>query len=708
MKIGNKKEIRSRLKKCLIEYRLSGSSDSASSASHCFLALGKYKSAEILALLSLSLSRGENKHARIALGQAYQSLGFYVLAWHQFKKLVLTEFGAQAIQGMCEICAILKKYIFLEKFAALLLKKYPTAGDSNLYVAKLFIDLGEYRKAWIHLREVLCHLSGDSQAWKLAYQCSIGLEEYKVAVQIADKLVSMNPLCPQSYDMLGKAYHLNCQPEKSAEAYAKASELAPSNLAYFLNASNQVCRIAKNGNSAFLIASRLLKASTAMKQKAISGMSWDLVGSDSLLPYAFHAAYSPLNLKDVYAPYLEAMSSEYAKLLEGVIKASNEELQRLSTALPKYKSHTFSKESVITSKRKIRVGFLSRNFCAHSNTQAFIGYFRFMDRDRFEIIVIHRHETTVDADHLYVNSLADEVVYLDESLIYTHTLISRLCPDILFFTDIGMDPFDFLIPNMRICPIQISGWGLPHTTGLSSIDYYLSSGWLEKEEMQKEYVEKLVLLDGFPCSFPKDLLFFENTARDYFLLPTGELIFGCVQSLSKVHPDMDIILEAIAKDIPEAIFAFMCHTHSTLDHEFMERVQRRAPTAARRLLIMNRCIARDFLALCNNFDLMLDTPYYGAGVTAYLSAYVGTPTICFNGKRLRDSTFASIYRYLEISDPPIANSIPEYIECTIQLCRDPDKRRAIKAQMIDRAHKIYDNQTYIRSFEQFCQSLVDV
>jgi protein O-GlcNAc transferase len=696
-----KKQQRKALAESIARYRLSGTPRAATDIASNLALQGKYLFARAWALEALKLSDGECSDARLILGNLYCLNKEYIAAWHQYKQIKSGQAAVMALMQMVNICAAMRKPVFCDRLVYKLNKEHAESCEAQVFVASYYRRIGDNRNAWRSIRQALTASPENIQALELAYECAIRMEEYATATRAAERLVSLISTEAKFYDYLGKAYHLNCQPSECCKAYAQASLLAPRNLIYYLNSVNRVRRIARNGDNAFRIAACLSHSAQTITDKIAADKDyWSIYGSDSLLTFAFHAAYSPLNLKQVYEPYLQALTQAFQPLINSSIENSEQALDELSIKLPLREGR---RDGNAGHTKKARIGFLSRNFYAHSNTHAFVGYFQFLDRTQFEVIVIHRHETTIDADHLYINSLADEVVYLDESLSTTNTYLIRLGLDILFFTDIGMDPFDFLIPELRTCKIQISGWGLPHTTGLKCIDYYLSSSWLEAEYMQKEYTEKLIRLDGFPCCFPRDLLYYRSKInREHFILPNDILIIGCVQVLSKVHPDMDIILEAIAKQLPDAAFAFMCTSDHQLDAEFVDRLNRRAPTASKRLLLMNRCPAKDFLALCNSFDIMLDTPYYGAGVTAYLSIYVGTPTVCFNGGRLRDSTFASIYRHLKVAEPPIASSIPEYIDTAVTLCRNTNRRNALKKELIEKAHHIYDDQTYIRSFESFC------
>ncbi len=64
--------------------------------------------------------------------------------------------------------------------------------------------------------------------------------------------------------------------------------------------------------------------------------------------------------------------------------------------------------------------------------------------------------------------------------------------DIIYFTDLGMTPYDFFYPMFRSAPIQVTGWGVPHTSGMKDIDYYISAKDIEPDDSESLYTEKLV------------------------------------------------------------------------------------------------------------------------------------------------------------------------------------------------------------------------
>lgn len=641
--------------------------------------------------------------SQILQAHSYLDSGTLRDAFTAYRRLLNTHLRLEAGLG---ISAVLSKagksksmYKILYKIAA----EFPKDHRPYLHLAASELEEGRFIETWKYLQLCLEINSDCAEALILAYSCAAKLTKHEICEAIAHKLIKLDPSNPIFYAKLGEALIRLDKPFDACKAYEKAFEHDSSDIVFFINSRLPFCRIARAGMSSFMMATKIHSVSHEISQSFKAGKKWKLRSDSALTNSIFYTAYSPFNLKVIYEPYLSALHHVARPIIDSAIHESSDMLALLNPIRTKSCSLINQKTSCVNA--KVRLGIISQKFYSHSNSQAFEGFFKFLNRDRFTVVLIHGCGTRIDPVHAKLNRLADEIVYLGSSLAHTHFVLSSLDLDILFFTDIGMDPFDFMIPSLRACSIQLSGWGLPHTTGLKTIDYYLSSKLLETSSHVDEYTENLVLLDGLPCCFLSESLHYHKRPKHYFMLPNDRIVIGCVQTLIKIHPDMDLIIEQIATSLPDALFAFVTISDH-LDIAFLSRFAKRAPAAFQRTMILERCASPDYLALCDCFDIILDTPYYGAGVTAYMSAYVGTPMVCFSGKRLRDSTTAAIYRYLEIENAPIANSIDEYINLTCRLASDFDLRLQIKKDTVQAAHLLYDNKDYIRSFEAFCLDLL--
>jgi protein O-GlcNAc transferase len=276
--------------------------------------------------------------------------------------------------------------------------------------------------------------------------------------------------------------------------------------------------------------------------------------------------------------------------------------------------------------------------------------------------------------------------------------------DLLFFTDIGMAIPTSSLALHRLAPVQITGWGIPHTTGITTLDYYISSSLAEPAGAQSQYTETLIELPALPCCYLSDQLEFHEVPRDYFFLPPGVPLFGCLQSLFKLHPDMDALLERLAIENPTAGFVFVDTPQRNHTAEFVRRLKKNAPTVMKQIVFLSIMNRKQFIALSHCLDLLLDPPYYGSGITFYESSFVGTPVVTLEGNYLRNRLVAAAYRHMGISDPPIATSFEEYVRIASSLIQDQPRLAALTDEIRTKAReRLYDDLTYVRSFEEFCK-----
>jgi predicted O-linked N-acetylglucosamine transferase (SPINDLY family) len=253
----------------------------------------------------------------------------------------------------------------------------------------------------------------------------------------------------------------------------------------------------------------------------------------------------------------------------------------------------------------------------------------------------------------------------------------------------------------------MTGWGIPHTSGIKEIDYYITSTELEPPEAKANYTETLVRLPGgLPCCFQKPGQDYKNLPREYFILPPGDTLIGCLQGLHKLHPDYDLILEEIAVRNPEVGFVFVEDELASRSQIFLDRLAKSAPSVRERCVFLAIMQRHEYQALCNCVDLLLDPIYYGSGITFFEASFVGTPIVTMEGSNLRTRVVASGYREMGIEDPPITKTKEEYVELVTMLVNEPERRESMRASILANNHRVFNRMDHIRSFEQFCLQAV--
>lgn len=78
--------------------------------------------------------------------------------------------------------------------------------------------------------------------------------------------------------------------------------------------------------------------------------------------------------------------------------------------------------------------------------------------------------------------------------------------DFLVFLDLSMYPRMSQLAGLKLAPIQCVTWLHPITSGIPTIDYFISSELIEKNNTNNHYSEKLIKLPNLSiCYSPKKL-----------------------------------------------------------------------------------------------------------------------------------------------------------------------------------------------------------
>ena len=157
--------------------------------------------------------------------------------------------------------------------------------------------------------------------------------------------------------------------------------------------------------------------------------------------------------------------------------------------------------------------------------------------------MIHLPRSKQDCARVHIDGLANQVVTLPSDLAGQQDQLGGLALDILFFPDIGMVPESCMIAFGRFAPVQAVSWGHPDTTGLTSLDYFVSADAIEAPEADDYCTERLIRLNRLPCLYePTDQPDPKKNSRVELGLPLSGTLYGCPQTLFKLHPEFDPIL----------------------------------------------------------------------------------------------------------------------------------------------------------------------
>ena len=119
--------------------------------------------------------------------------------------------------------------------------------------------------------------------------------------------------------------------------------------------------------------------------------------------------------------------------------------------------------------------------------------------------------------------------------------IAELGLDILIYADLGMEGITYTLAFSRLAPVQCVMWGHPSTSGISTIDYFLSSELAEADSAEVNYSEKLIRFKNLPLYYFRPPTAPQRVRED-FNLPSDTHVYGCPHSTFKLHPQFDFVI----------------------------------------------------------------------------------------------------------------------------------------------------------------------
>ncbi len=358
---------------------------------------------------------------------------------------------------------------------------------------------------------------------------------------------------------------------------------------------------------------------------------------------------------------------------------------------------------------KIRVGYISHFYHWHTVFRVFHGLIHRSDRTQLEIFCYYSGQIWDDCTEL-IHACSDYFYQIND-LIGLCQQLDQDQLDILVFLDLGMQPLTSQIAALRLAPVQCSLWGHPVTSGLPTIDYYLSNQLMEPENAQEHYSEQLIRLPNLGIFLPQPPPVALVKQRADFGLSPEDVVYLCCQSLFKYLPEYDYLWPAIARQVPQAKFVFVAAASCTtpmVTTKFIQRVSRcfaaYGLAAGDYLVVLPGLPYGDFQQLNLLADVFLDSWGWSGGMTSLDAIACGLPIITCPGELMRSRQSAAILQRIGATDT-IAADAQEYVAIASRLGQDSQRRSHLKYQIITRLPNLWEDYTSPQALLEFYQSV---
>lgn len=354
-----------------------------------------------------------------------------------------------------------------------------------------------------------------------------------------------------------------------------------------------------------------------------------------------------------------------------------------------------------------RLGILAGTWRDHVVARLFLdGWTRHLDRGRFELIAIDCGRVR-DAFGASLASRCEGAIEGARPLRGWLEAIAGADLDAILLPEVGIDGMTAAIAAHRLAPLQAVAWGHPETTGLDSIDAFLSSEAMEPPEGDRHYAERLVRLPGLGAWVERPVMPARKEIADDAVESPPRL--WCVQSAHKLHPAHDGLLGSIAAALPDARVVLPDDPRRASSDRLRRRLGDAVAAAggdpARSLEFLPWLPTEEFRRRLMTARVFLDPPAWSGGHTALEAVAAGVPIVTRPGAFLRRRHAAGI---LSILDPEgdlrrelVALDDADYLRRVIRLASDSVLAAALGDRLRERSDRLFEDLAPIRALERW-------
>ena len=585
--------------------------------------------------------------------------------------------------------------------AALGMNPHDTSAMANLGTSYLRIGQLESALQWF---ELALRLEPDSQTAKTNVGTALDAMGRRRDTVPRSPLSSIAPgpevagagPSPHVLAAYGSALLSNGLYDEAIEQFERAVELDGTNLSFRWTLA--IARLKPIYTSEFD-----LEVSRSAFAKALEEIeSWYRRSEDIKEPFRavgvsqpFYLAYQPFSNRELLSQY-GALCSSWMTTLPPDISGAG----RRSGTRGADRAHG-----------RLRIGIASAHLHQHSVWNAITrGWVCNIDRAHFELYLF-KLDVTSDRETEMARGAVTHFEDRPNDLPGWIRTISSQDLDVLIYPEIGMHPLTLQLASLRLAPVQAAAWGHPETTGLPTMDLYISADSFEPVNASENYVEELVRLPNLGVYVEPLAPAISNPSLGSLNLPRNEPLLLCPGAPFKYSPLYDDVWAQIARRLRRKLFRrggggrlVFFRSGSDMTDRILERRLRAVFEKAdigfdEHVSIIPTLDRSRFFGLMRQSALMLDTLGFSGFNTALQAIECDLPVLAFEGEFMRGRLASAIMRRLDLPEL-VATTTEDFVQKALELARDPGRRKKIRAKIIERRDALFHDMAPVRALER--------
>ena len=346
--------------------------------------------------------------------------------------------------------------------------------------------------------------------------------------------------------------------------------------------------------------------------------------------------------------------------------------------------------------RRLRIGYVSGDFCYHVVTLFTLPVVERHDRTAFEVYC-YSTGGRVDGYTRELSKRAD--VWREASALSTTALADAIHRDgIDILVDLGGHSG---VPQLAVfaeqpSPVQATWLGYLNTTGMTRIQYRITDRYADPSGLTDRFhTEKLVRLPHSQWCY-----------RPFVSIPcaetppharNGHVTFGSFNQALKISPLARRLWAEILRGVPGSRLVILGIADDRARDQLVAEI---AGGERARVMVHPYVSLQDYFNWFNSVDIALDTMPYSGATTSCDSLWMGVPVVTVPGTRPSSRSAASVLSTAGLPEW-IASSPEDYVRKAVESARDGALLAGLRKSLRDRLRQslLMDEKGFVRGLE---------
>ena len=331
------------------------------------------------------------------------------------------------------------------------------------------------------------------------------------------------------------------------------------------------------------------------------------------------------------------------------------------------------------SHRRIRIGYLSSDFCSHAMSYLIAELIETHDRGAFEVFGYCSSPQDGSAIRSRITSAFD------------HLRLIRDLPDEKAARIIRADEIDILVDlnglttgtriqvlRWKPAPVQATYLGFVGPVPLPELDYLFCDDGVIPPELAAQYAPRPLRIGRVYQANDSKRAVGSRSSRAAAGLPENCFVFCCFSNTYKITEEMFNAWMVVLRRTPNSVLWLM-HDNEWASASMCARATA-AGVDAKRIILTPRVEPAEYMARLPLGDLFLDTFPYNAGTVASDAIRMGLPLLTLSGTSFASRMAKQLLAGVDVADG-VATDLKDYIDTAVALAGNPIRYRAYRAQL---------------------------